>query len=152
MVRVNSIFPCDGSPESKLMSTILVIDDTAFWRDLVSDALRRKGHTVVTAEDGFGGLEVLQKDGADLVIVDMEMPKMEGLEFLERVHQMPQWKDLPIIMLSGDMHIEQVVRARQLGATDYLIKTRFSLSDLLERVERRLAAQQAVSVIGGKPA
>jgi CheY-like chemotaxis protein len=133
------------------MNTILVIDDSAFWRDLASDALRQKGHTVITAEDGFGGLESLQKNGADLVIVDMEMPNMEGLEFLEHVHRTPQWKDLPIIMLSGDMHIEQVVRARQLGATDYLIKTRFSLSDLLERVERRLAGDRSDSVIAPIP-
>ena len=120
------------------MNTILVIDDSAFWRDLASDALRQKGYSVVTADDGFIGLDTLEKSGADLVIVDMEMPKMPGMEFLEHVHRMPQWKDLPIIMLSGDMHMEHIMRAKQLGAGDYLLKTRFSLSDLLERVERRL--------------
>jgi CheY-like chemotaxis protein len=120
------------------MARILVVDDTQFWRELVADGLRLKGHTVSQAGDGVQAMVALKKDSADLVVLDVEMPNLEGLGFMEQVRRAPAFRNLPIIMLTGDMKREHVLLARQLGATDYLLKSRFSLSELVDRVERQL--------------
>ncbi len=119
------------------MGKILVVDDTQFWRDTVADILRSKGHNVFTAADGVQGLAALRRDGADLILLDVEMPRMSGLLFLSQVRQIKDWKDLPVIMLTGDTLKDDILR-KKLGAVDYILKSRFSISDLLERVNKRI--------------
>jgi two-component system chemotaxis response regulator CheY len=123
------------------MAKIIVIDGAPFWRELAADGLRLKGHYVSTAEDGLAGLAKLTTQGAELVILEAQLTGLQGLLFIEQVRNTVQWKSLPIIMLTSEMHKEQMVRARQLGVVDYVLKTQFSLKDLIERVERRLDPQ-----------
>ncbi len=120
------------------MSKILVVDDTQFWRDTAADILRSKGHNVFTAADGVEGLAALRRDGADLILLDVEMPRMSGLHFLGQVRQNKDWKDLPVIILTGDTVKDDILLAKKLGAVDYILKSRFSVSDLLERVGKRI--------------
>ena len=120
------------------MATILVIDDTPFWRCLATDGLRLKGHQVVAAEDALGGLALLNKGNVDLIVLEVHLPGLPGLDFLDQVRHSPQYKSLPVIILTGEMQKEQVIRARQLGVMDYLLKPQFSLIEMIERVERRL--------------
>jgi CheY-like chemotaxis protein len=131
------------------MGKILIIDDTPFWRDMAADALRLKGHEVVTASDGLDGLAMLRSKGADLIVLDVEMPQMAGFAFLEEIRRHADWKRLPVIMLTGDMRKEDVIRAKKLGAVDYLLKARFSPDDLSNRVQKRLKA--AVLQEAGSP-
>jgi HD-like signal output (HDOD) protein/CheY-like chemotaxis protein len=125
------------------MANILVIDPAPFWRDLAADGLRLKGHTVGGTEDALLGLAKLTKEGADLLILETQLTGPQGLDLVEQLRHLPQWKSLPIIILTSEMHKEQVIRARQLGVVDYLLKTQFSLRDLLERVDRRLDPRNA---------
>jgi DNA-binding response OmpR family regulator/HD-like signal output (HDOD) protein len=122
------------------MASILVVDDTPFWRDIAGEALRRSGFTVVTAGNGVEALAALRTHPVNLVILDVEMPQMQGLSFLQQLHQQAEWKNLPVIMLTGDMQKEHVILAKKLGAVEYLLKSRFSLPDLLSRVKHCLAA------------
>ncbi|HVT91162.1 MAG TPA: HDOD domain-containing protein [Tepidisphaeraceae bacterium] len=120
------------------MANILVIDDTPFWRELAADVLKQLGYTVHCAEDGLNGLELLRQNGANLILLDVEMPHMEGLAFLEQIRRSDQWKHVPVIMLTGDMRKEHVLQAKKLGVVDYLLKARFSPAYLLERIQRCL--------------
>jgi HD-like signal output (HDOD) protein len=128
------------------MANILVIDGAAFWRDLTADGLRLKGYNVTTAEDIPIGLTKLKRDNADLVIIEAQVSGLKGLDFVEQLRATPQWKTLPVIILTSEMQKEQVIRARQLAVVDYLLKTQFSLRDLIDRVERRLDPRGAVSL------
>jgi two-component system chemotaxis response regulator CheY len=125
------------------MSKILIADDTQFWREIAGAALRRDGHAVISAEDGLAALTLLQKESADLIILDVQMPKLEGFGFLEHIRRYPEWKNLPVIMLTSDMHKEHVLRAKSLGAVDYLLKTGISLTELVDRVQKRLGKQSS---------
>jgi len=120
------------------MQNILIVDDTPFWRDVTKEALEIRGYAVTTAADGLEAINSLRIHGADLIILDVEMPQMPGLAFLNQIRKKEEWKRLPVIMLTGDMHREHVLQAKKLGAVDYLLKARFSLPELLSRVERGL--------------
>jgi two-component system chemotaxis response regulator CheY len=120
------------------MGTILIADDTPFWRDLVASALRAKGHRVFAADNGLCALAVLQKERIDLVILDAAVPKLDGFGFLAHIRTFPEWNKLPVIMLTSEMHREHILYAKKMGALEYLLKSKFSLPELLDRVGRRL--------------
>jgi HD-like signal output (HDOD) protein/DNA-binding NarL/FixJ family response regulator len=128
------------------MANILVIDGAAFWRDIAADGLRLKGYNVTTAEDISIGLTKLKRDNADLVIIETQVSGLNGLDVVEQLRATPQWKNLPIIILTSEMQKDQVIRAKQLAVVDYLLKTQFSLRDLIDRVERRLDPRSAAAV------
>jgi CheY-like chemotaxis protein/HD-like signal output (HDOD) protein len=147
-MRVNpSTRPSAENP----MGKILIVDDTQFWRDIAANALQAKGHEVFTASDGIKGLAMLSSSNPDLLILDVEMPAMPGLAFLEQIRRYAKWKQLPVIMLTGDMFKEHILRAKQLGAVEYLLKSNFSIDELLGRVQRRLSGA-AVDPVPPAPA
>lgn len=135
------------------MANILAIDDTAFWRNIVADGLRLKGHQVATAEDALSALARLSEGRFDLIVMEVHLPRISGWDFLEQVHRASQWKSLPVVFLTSEMQKDQLLRAQQLGVMDYLLKPQFSLIELIERVERRLEKPVVNAPVraGGEP-
>jgi len=121
------------------MTTILVIDDDAHLREVAQYALEREGFTVELAVDGAAGLSRAQAGGVDLVVLDVMMPEMDGLEVCRRLRAKGS---LPIIFLSsrGD-EVDRIV-GLELGGDDYLAKP-FSPRELVARVKAVLRRQQA---------
>src|SRR6202163_1645115 len=101
---------------------LLVVDDNKVNRLLLTRSLELQGHTVASAENGRVALEMLQRQGFDLVLLDMEMPEMDGFQVLERLINDRQLRDLPVIVTSSLEGIANVVRCIELGAEDYLSK------------------------------
>ena len=101
---------------------LLVADDNRVNRLLLSRSLELQGHTVAMAENGRVALEMLQKGGFDLVLLDMEMPEMTAFVVLERLAADPALRDLPVIVTSSLEGIDHIVRCIELGAEDYLPK------------------------------
>ena len=101
---------------------LLVVDDNKVNRILLSRGLEGDGHTVETAENGRQGLEKLRLGTFDLVLLDIEMPEMDGYEVLERCLQDDELRNIPIIMTSSLDEIQSVVKCVELGAEDYLNK------------------------------
>jgi class 3 adenylate cyclase/CheY-like chemotaxis protein len=101
---------------------ILVVDDVAGNRDVLSRRLRREGHQVVTAESGLAALSRLAEEDFDLVILDILMPDMNGIEVLSRLKEEPRWWHIPVIMVSGLKEINAVAKCIEAGADDYLTK------------------------------
>ncbi len=99
---------------------ILVVDDDPQLRELIGCCLRAKGFEVTEAEDGEKGLCFLGQQLPDLLLCDVQMPRIDGLEVLKEVKQ--KYPRLPVIMISGAGFIKDVVAALRLGAWDYLIK------------------------------
>src|SRR5215212_5744476 len=101
---------------------LLVVDDNKVNRILLARGLEGDGHKVETAENGKQALDMLRRDSFDLVLLDIEMPEMNGYEVLETCLQDPELRDIPIIMTSSLDEIDSVVKCVELGAEDYLNK------------------------------
>ena len=119
------------------MPTVMVVEDTDVTRDVLSRLLKREGYQTVSAEDGRQALEKLQKNAPpDLILLDVMMPDLDGLELLERLHTHPQWKAVPVVMLTGLSDTHTIHRAEQLGAKEYLIKATFSVGEMMNVVKK----------------
>ena len=101
---------------------LLVVDDNKVNRILLSRGLEGQGHRVETAENGKQALEKLRTQPFDLVLLDIEMPEMDGYQVLETCLQDPDLRDIPIIMTSSLDELDSVVKCVELGAEDYLNK------------------------------
>jgi len=101
---------------------LLVVDDNRVNRLLVARTLEQFGHRVAFAENGRQALETLRKSPADLVLLDIEMPEMNGYQTLEALRADPKLRDIPVVMMSSVDEIDNVARCIELGAEDYLFK------------------------------
>ena len=117
--------------------TILVVDDDENNRDMLSRRLKRKEYKVLTASDGPEALELAGRELIDLVILDIMMPGMSGLEVLKLLRQTRTATELPVIMASAKGESQDVVNALELGANDYATKP-LDFPVLLARVESQL--------------
>ncbi|MFP4599687.1 MAG: protein kinase domain-containing protein [Persicimonas sp.] len=107
---------------SEMTGHILVVDDNEMNRDLLSRRLRRKGFEVSVAVDGVDALEKMGAEDFDLILLDIMMPRMNGLEMLEQVREAFSVTELPIIMTTAKSDSETVVEALKSGANDYVTK------------------------------
>jgi len=124
------------------MSRILVVDDEPAVRDSVARALRYAGHDVATAADGHDGLDQLSTNPVDLVILDVAMPRIDGLEMTRRLRAAGD--RTPILMLTARDAIADRVDGLDAGADDYLVKP-FALDELRARVRALLRRLDVVS-------
>ena len=120
------------------MPTILIVDDYAVARRILSHTLQRNGHVVVSAADGTEALARLDDTPVDLAIIDIAMPGMDGLTLLRHLRERDSESTLPVIMLSASGQDEDRQTARALGAHDFLSKPASS-QELLDAVGRLLA-------------
>ena len=101
---------------------LLVVDDNKVNRILLTRSLEQQGHTVEMAENGKNGLEILRSQAFDLVLLDIEMPEMDGYQVLEACLNDTDLRNIPIIMTSSMDELDSVVKCIELGAEDYLNK------------------------------
>jgi len=101
---------------------LLVVDDNKVNRLLLARSLELQGHSVALAENGRVALQMLRRDAYDLLLLDIEMPEMDGLQVLEQLKSDLQLRDLPVIVTSAIEGLDNVVRCIELGAEDYLHK------------------------------
>ncbi len=122
---------------------VLVVDDEAGVRDLLGDALRVAGYSVSAASDGMSALTALRTTPADLLIIDINMPVLDGFELLEQLRK--KGDQTPALMLSARGDKTDITRGLRLGADDYVTKP-FGLEELLLRVGAILRRTKAVSI------
>ncbi len=115
------------------MHSILIIDDEPNYLVVLSELLRDEGYEVFTAENGAKGVEAIQNTDLDLVITDMQMPEMDGMQLLDHVKK--ENPDLPVIVITAYAEVEKAVAAMQAGAFNYLAKP-FSNEELLVNIKK----------------
>src|SRR5829696_9243491 len=118
------------------MPTILVVDDDSSARNAIIRLLKHEGYAVTGAENGQAALDALGVGSPDLILLDLMMPELDGLEMLEILQKNPQWKALPVVVLTAMSDTHTIRRAEQLGAREYLVKATFSLADMLGHVRK----------------
>jgi len=124
------------------MAKILVIDDEKSIRNTLKEILEAEDHIVVTAEDGASGLEQYASDKFDVVLCDIKMQEMDGMEVLEKIMELPQ--DVPVIMISGHGDIDIAVDTIKKGAFDFLEKP-LDLNRLLITIRNALERSDLIS-------
>jgi two-component system nitrogen regulation response regulator NtrX len=121
------------------MALILIIDDEAGIRQTLASILEDEGYRVLAAEDAVLGLEILGREAVDLVFLDVLLPKLGGMEALERIRK--EWPELEVVVISGHASIDMAVRAVKLGAFDFLEKP-LSLDKVLTLCRNALEIQK----------
>jgi len=122
------------------MKRILVAEDNRLILETVAHSLAREGYDIIKAEDGKDCLSKLESNQIDLLITDMYMPNLNGLEVISKVNSFYK-KLFPVMVLSAAGAEENVLKAFDLGADDYMVKP-FSLIELNIRVKRLLSAKK----------
>jgi two-component system chemotaxis response regulator CheY len=102
--------------------TILTVDDSRTMRDMLKLALSDAGFRVVQAEDGMHGLEVLRIEVPDVIVTDINMPRMDGYGFIKGVRSDDRHRAVPILVLTTESDAEKKERARRAGATGWIVK------------------------------
>ena len=117
---------------------ILIIEDEKIMIDLLQKKLTNEGYQVAVAQDGVEGVEKMQKEKPDLILLDVMMPRMNGFEVMEKMHQDPGLKSIPVIVISNSGQPVELDRVKKLGAKDWLIKTEFDPQQVIEKVLKQI--------------
>ena len=118
--------------------TVLTVDDSRTMRDMLRLALVDAGFTVVQAVDGMDGLDVLSRETPDVIVTDINMPRMDGFGFIEAVRRDAGRRATPILVLTTESDAEKKGRAKAAGATGWIVKP-FDPTKLVDAI-RRVAA------------
>jgi DNA-binding NtrC family response regulator len=121
-------------------ASILIIDDDETIRYFLPRDLEAEGFQVQTAETGLAGLRALEREPVDLVLLDIRMPDLTGIEVLKRIRE--QWPEQIVVMLTGEPDHETAVQAMRLGARDYLTKGKPIREEILLVLDRELSSQR----------
>jgi DNA-binding response OmpR family regulator len=121
-----------------LTKQILLVEDDRFLRRACAAGLRQRGWTVLTAVDGEEALRIVQSERVDLVLLDMLMPKLHGLDVMRALKAEERTQSIPVLVLSNSSRERDVQEIMKLGAVGYLVKANLSLQELGNRVAELL--------------
>ena len=120
------------------MKTILFIEDESALQKTFGDLLAGKGYKMTSALDGEIGLNLVPKTKPDLILLDLILPRINGLDVLAKLKGDPETKSIPVIILTNLEGIKEVDRALELGATTYLVKTQYTLEEVFDKIKKAL--------------
>lgn len=120
-----------------MAKTILAVDDAASIRQMVGVTLRGAGYEVIEASDGDEALEYAREHAVDLVLADINMPRMDGITLIAMLRTLPAYRLTPLLLLTTESSAERKLQAKQAGATGWMVKP-FNPTQLLATIERVL--------------
>jgi two-component system chemotaxis response regulator CheY len=118
-----------------MSTTVLTVDDSRAMRDMLRHSLLAAGFRVIQAEDGVHGLEVLANETPDVIVTDINMPRMDGFGFIEAVRRDESRRAMPVLVLTTEVDAEKKNRARAAGATGWIVKP-FDPVKLVDAIRR----------------
>jgi len=120
--------------EEKLRFNVLLVDDSLIAREVEKNIFENLGFVVDTAIDGMDGLEKLQSGHYDMLVTDLEMPRLDGFGLVRQVRNQPEYKELPIVVISTRESAEDRMRALEVGADSYMVKQHLEASNIISTV------------------
>lgn len=118
-----------------MSKTVLTVDDSRVMREMLMKVLCEAGFNVIQADDGMAGLDALAGAAPDVIITDINMPRMDGYGFINGVRSDARYRAVPILVLSTESAPEKKQRARAAGATGWIVKP-FKSEALIEAIRR----------------
>ncbi len=119
------------------MASILAVDDSASMRQMVAFTLKGAGYNVIEAVDGKDALEKAKSGGADVILTDVNMPNMDGIELVRQLRQLPKYKFTPMLLLTTESAADKKAQGKAAGATGWLVKP-FNPEQLLATIAKVL--------------
>ncbi len=118
------------------MKKILFVEDEEALQRTFGDILERENYEVLKALNGEDGLRLAKSEKPDLIILDLILPKMKGFEVLQALKKEEETKDIPVIILTNLEKPQDVEKALDLGATTYLVKTKYALEEIIGKIKK----------------
>lgn len=118
--------------------TILLVEDDAFVSDIYQTRLEQERYKMILASNGLEAMKKMEEGIPDLILLDIVMPYMDGIEVLKKLKAEEKWKKIPVIILTNLSQKEEVEEGLGIGADDYLIKSHFTPSEVVEKVKSLL--------------
>jgi DNA-binding response OmpR family regulator len=120
------------------MKKVLIIEDDSFLQGLEVGKLRKDNYEVSVASTGEEGMDKINEDGVDLILLDLILPKFDGFEILRKVRETEKLKHIPVIVFSNLSEEKDIKKAENLGATDFMVKSNFTLDELVDHINKIL--------------
>ncbi len=120
------------------MKKILFVEDEAALQKALGDFLTQNGYKVINALDGEIGLRLAKSEKPDLILLDIALPKINGLEVLRFLRKEKETENIPVIILTNTKDIAKINEAVKLGAETYLVKTDYELEEVAQKVKKTL--------------
>ena len=118
------------------MKKILFIEDESALQKTFGDILKQGGYEIISALDGEIGFNLAKAKKPDLILLDLVLPRMHGFEVLKKLKEEPETKEIPIIVLTNLEKMEDVEQAVKLGAVAYLVKARYTIEEVIEKIKK----------------
>jgi CheY-like chemotaxis protein len=118
------------------VKTVLIVDDDKNIRDILKEKLATAGYVTLEAENGKIALDVFHENKIDVILLDINMPVMDGHEFLKSLRLSQEGKKVPVLVLSNLAGHEDIVEAFDEHITDYLLKPNISLTNVVEKIQK----------------
>ena len=138
--------PPDNAPESVRGALVLIVDDESENRHILRLLLGREGYNVIEAGSGQEAVEATMREQPALILLDIDMPDLDGYEVCERLKHAPRTAAIPVIFLTGMAGAEDIVRGFRVGGADYITKP-FQSAELLARVRTHVRLHQLQQVL-----
>jgi DNA-binding response OmpR family regulator len=122
---------------------ILIVEDEEILLTALSEELKQEGFIVVGAKDGQEGVEMAQAEKPDLVLLDLVMPRLDGIGALKAMKDNAEIREIPVVILTNLSDYDKISDALSLGAMDYLVKANYRLEDLVNKIKTVLERRQA---------
>lgn len=117
------------------MAKILIVEDDAFLQGLEVAKLHKLGHEIITASTGEEGMQKINETGIQLVLLDLILPSFDGFDILKKIRETEGIKTLPVLVFSNLSEDKDIKRAQELGATEFMVKSNFTLDELAEKIK-----------------
>lgn len=124
---------------------VLLVEDDKFLRTVLEKKLFNEGFEVIIAEDGEEAIQKLVQERPDIILLDIVLPKRSGFSVIEEIRKDPEFRSLPIIVLSNLGQQEDVEKGLSLGAVEYFVKAKISLDDLLKKIKEYSSEKELVN-------
>ena len=118
-----------------MVKKILIVEDDTFLQGLIAGTLTKEGHTVVSVADGTGANQKIEDEKPDMVLLDLMVPGVDGFGILEKLRATDTVKNTPVIIFSNLGEEKDITRAKELGATDFMVKSNFTLDELAAKIK-----------------
>ncbi len=124
--------------ENEKKKKIIIVEDDQSLQNALSEVISREGFEVESAFDGEEAIKTIGKYKPDLVLLDIILPKKNGYDVLQKLKKDPETKSIPVMILTNLEEVDNVQKALDLGATNYLVKSDFSLKDVMGKIREIL--------------
>lgn len=126
------------------MQTVLIVEDEGILRKALRNKLLGSNYSVLEAQNGLEALEMLKTETPDIILLDIVMPKMDGITFLKERGKQNIALDIPVIVLSNLTDGDKIQHSLESGVHDYLVKADWSLADVLEKIQKRIGEKTKI--------